>query len=668
MDQIRAMLNRLPELSDDELTELEGAIVSEFGTVEKQDPTQEIIDAMTELADAAESVRNEVTRRAEAAASMVQKHEELANRIRGAKTDESAPVIEDVAPVEDVPAEIESPVEDAAPDEEDEDPLKKKVPMAAAVEASDDAEPETPEAVTADASDEAADEVAEEPEANEAEEPEAADEAVEEADAPEVEAAEAEAYAPEAEAAEAEVDSTPQDTNPSTPTEDPVTASAEGGELIVSEDVQPPADRLPRVTTAPVTITAGADIPGVSAGSPLDSMDDVASAMIQRMHTMRRVSGGDGEQHTVATLVASFPEERILRPTDPEENARKIADVLSPEAIMASGGWCAPLEVRYDVFDTGGSTDRPVRDALSPFTADRGGIRYMTAPKISDLAGAVDVWTAATDLDPQSETKTCLTVSCGTPVDVSLDAITLCLTFGNMASRAYPELVARQNQLGMVNHARFAENRILSSMETGSTAVTAAQALSAVRDFLVQVDKAAAAYRFRHRLDTDFPLRLVAPEWMRNLIRADLTMQMPGDGQDSTFAAADNIIDNFLRVRHINVTWHKDGSGFGSQGAGALVSFPSTTKWFLFAEGTWLFLDGGTLDLGLVRDSTLNGTNDYQMFLETFEAVAKVGVESLCITSTLTATGLAAALIDAVPTTGPTGPTGATGPTGPTGP
>jgi hypothetical protein len=82
------------------------------------------------------------------------------------------------------------------------------------------------------------------------------------------------------------------------------------------------------------------------------------------------------------------------------------------------------------------------------------------------------------------------------------------------------------------------------------------------------------------------------------------------------------------------------------QAAGALNEFPDTFKWFLFAEGTFLFLDGGTLDLGIIRDSTLVGTNDYKMFVETFEAVAKVGIESLKITSTINVNGVAAALRD----------------------
>jgi hypothetical protein len=74
--------------------------------------------------------------------------------------------------------------------------------------------------------------------------------------------------------------------------------------------------------------------------------------------------------------------------------------------------------------------------------------------------------------------------------------------------------------------------------------------------------------------------------------------------------------------------------------------FHDTFVWYIFAEGTFLFLDGGSLDLGIIRDSTLVGTNDYKMFVETFEGVAKVGVESIKVTSTIAVNGARAALRD----------------------
>ncbi len=62
-------------------------------------------------------------------------------------------------------------------------------------------------------------------------------------------------------------------------------------------------------------------------------------------------------------------------------------------------------------------------------------------------------------------------------------------------------------------------------------------------------------------------------------------------------------------------------------------------RWYLFPEGTFLFLDTGTLELGIVRDSVLNATNDFEIFGETFENVAFIGVESLAVSSAICDSG-----------------------------
>ena len=47
-------------------------------------------------------------------------------------------------------------------------------------------------------------------------------------------------------------------------------------------------------------------------------------------------------------------------------------------------------------------------------------------------------------------------------------------------------------------------------------------------------------------------------------------------------------------------------------------------QYAIFPEGAFIHVDGGMLELGLVRDSTLNSTNDFQIFGETFENVARL--------------------------------------------
>jgi hypothetical protein len=122
---------------------------------------------------------------------------------------------------------------------------------------------------------------------------------------------------------------------------------------------------------------------------------------------------------------------------------------------------------------------------------------------------------------------------------------------------------------------------------------------------------------------------------------ADLAIAAPGDNTLNAYAE----IEGYIASRGINMTWHIDGFD-DAQSGGAMNEFGDTFVWYIFAEGTFLFLDGGTLDLGVIRDSTLVGTNDYKMFVETFEGVAKVGIESLKVTSTINVNGVAAALRD----------------------
>jgi hypothetical protein len=359
------------------------------------------------------------------------------------------------------------------------------------------------------------------------------------------------------------------------------------------------------------------------------------------LHGLRRVKGGDGEQHIVASLTTKYPESRVLT-QDTESNIAKIKAVASPEALIASGGHSTPFEVKYDIFGFG-TTDRAIRDSLPRFAADRGGIRYILPPVLSDYGNAVGVWTNATDTNPGTDVKSSLTITAATETTVATDAVTLQLQFGNLMTRAYPELVARHNELALIQHAREAEQYIAGKISDASTAITSSSLIGVARDFLVQVGRAATAYRSRHRLDPAQQLKVIAPSWIKDAMRADLVLSMPGD---STLNVADAEIEGYLAARGVSITFSLDLNVFGAQSTGAMLEFPDTFTWYMFAEGTFLFLDGGTLDLGIIRDSTLVGTNDYKMFVETFEGIAKVGIESIKVTSTISVNGVAAALRD----------------------
>jgi len=659
VDQIKSQVDTLSELSDEQVSELQTAIVSEFEKVESQDISPETVDAMSSLADMLDTVKGDIQRRELQAEELATRASEAAMRVKGeGEGDVAQGEGNDVAPMEEV-VPTDEPVVPAEEESKPEDEMGEL--------------PVTPE-------DEETPVPAEEEEEKKPVGEYSTETAVEASIATEETLEFSTDATPEVvEPTEGDAIVTEEATSIETPTVEevqqeeqvPVTAAAEEG-------FQAPVDRQPVIQVsevATVAITAGADIPGYTAGSTIDSIQDVAVAMEKRIHSLRRVNGGDGEQHIVASFSTSYPEERTLS-TDAESNRAKIEAVVGQQALTASGGHAAPFEVKYDIFGLGSTTDRPVRDLLPKFQADRGGVRFVTPPTIIsltnananaasvyDYANAVGLWNETTASpsvasftnnigDSTTTVKGSLTVSAAAEQVAQTDAVTLQLQFGNLMTRAYPELIARHNELGLVQHAREAELNLLNKIGTASKAVNAhvltteaANLVGVSRDFLVQVRKAAAAMRSRHRLSPETRLKAIIPAWVYDAMAADLTLNMPGDNH---LGVGRGEVDGYLASTNVDLVASLDLNSFGAQPgtAAKLLEFPDTFDWYLFAEGTFLFLDGGTLDLGIIRDSTLVNTNDYKMFIETFEGIAFVGVESLKITTAISVNGVAAALRD----------------------
>jgi hypothetical protein len=424
---------------------------------------------------------------------------------------------------------------------------------------------------------------------------------------------------------------------------------------VAATAVQVPSGHEPVVAaTPPSVVVAGADLPGISVGTPFKDGMDFGRAMAARINTIGRVMGGDGEQLLVASIQSPAPKERVLNYNDPEGNKSKIEGVTHLDAIVAAGGLCAPLTTKYDLFDCGGVADRPVRDALAGFQADRGGIRFFPGPNLAALSGAVGFWTSTDDANAVEGVgaagpyKVCARIACPAEVTAEIQAVTLCLTFGVMQTRVFPELAVANNKLAMVAHSRLADSSLLAQIKAGSRAITETAKLSVPRDIFDSIGRAVILYRDRYRLNKDIPLHAIFPTWLLEVFRGDIAMGDPGGGSPrATLSVSDAEIEGFFRDRKINVTWALDSSAPGTNGGGffaaetgtTLLAWPTTLQWALYPEGSWLFLDGGSLDLGVVRDSTLIKVNDYMQFSETFEAATRIGCESYWVTSTLALTG-----------------------------
>lgn len=437
----------------------------------------------------------------------------------------------------------------------------------------------------------------------------------------------------------------------------PVAASA------TTTDIAVPSGAEPVVASGPTPrVYAGHGITGFNAGSEITDATKFGEAMANRINSLMRLNGGDGEQIVIASIKTDAPEDRVLTMGDPMGNGQKIQAVIDPDALVkpsevgalvAAGGCCAPLVTRYDLWDNGGSTARPVRDALAGFRADRGGIRFYAGPELADVQGALGFWTCADDLAADatqpSTWKVCARIDCPPEQTAELQAITMCMTFGVLQTRIFPELAVANNKLALVAQARLADAALLAQIKAGSVAVTdGGTAWGAVRDLMSALSRASMYYRDRYRLAEAAPLRAIFPAWILEVMRTELAMG-PDWGRPfgQHYGVSEDEVRSFFSTRNVNVTFALDSSAPATLGGGffpaisgaALPAFPTSVQWALFPEGAWLFLDGGQLDLGVVRDSTLVRVNDYMEFSETFEAAAHIGGESLWVTSAINVAG-----------------------------
>jgi len=427
-------------------------------------------------------------------------------------------------------------------------------------------------------------------------------------------------------------------------------------------------------TTKRTALVAAAQAAGIVPGAVIEDSSTLGRVMADVLMGLDRDEPGTGRPHMCARArwADQYPDERRLKLNDAFGNSAKIQAVCAPEALVASGGVCLPVNVDYSVPVFAGA-DRPFRDGLPAFQTDRGGLRFVTPPDIgvpslqataSGLGSATGVWTEATDATPAGATKPVYQVACGAEQLVYVNAIPTRVGFGNMQGRFAPEQIAANTEVAIAVAAREAELELLTLAYTASKQVKPVEYLGAMRDLLASVDLLCSQYRYSHRIPRTARFTAVFPDWAKDLIRADILREVAHDnaGSQNVLALSDAQVDDWFAARNVNVIWALDGLKAGTYGTGGsaitnqffgllasnapLPQWPGQSAeaafmlaWLLYPEGTLQFLDGGRLDLGVVRDSTLDATNDYETFVETFESVALRGLEVYQVQSTILPNG-----------------------------
>ena len=423
-------------------------------------------------------------------------------------------------------------------------------------------------------------------------------------------------------------------------------------------------------TSTGTGLVAAGGATGIVPGTPITDRMQLARVMSD---TLNGMSGTRGKV-IVASARWELPAERKLNPQDALGNGEMIEAVCgltAPKydksgALTATGGICQPVNVDYGV-PTWVTAERPIRDGLPTFEATRGGVRFVQPPDIAEWEAATGVWTEATDAEPGTATKPVKAMACGQEESVAVEAVSTRIGFGNMQSRFAPEQIAANTDMAAGAAARVAEENLLNLIEAVSVKkLEAAQHLGIGRDLLAAVDYARAAFKSIHRVSPTQPFTAIFPDWVKDLIRTDLAReQAHGNNSDfNVWEVSDEQIEDIFARRYVNVIWHLDGQkeptsknyktqywGTPAEGKKLDELLPNEVlPWYFFPEGAIQLLDGGRLDLGVVRDSTLDSTNDFEVMWEVFESVANRGVVKGVwqILSSVKATGGSAATVTAV--------------------
>lgn len=425
----------------------------------------------------------------------------------------------------------------------------------------------------------------------------------------------------------------------------------------LSEAAKFAGDHGPRNDPREAVLVASADIRGFTQGNTLNGMSDLVKAFCARARTL---PDGRGAQNYVPVAQLQREYTFNLQEDSPMEEAYKVLTAAgNPEALVAAGGWCSPSTISYDFYNIvaeDGMLDIPTTGIT------RGGMRWPTSPSFGDLASSTGLWVwnetqdiAAATGTAQSGTKTCARVPCASFNEARLDCDGLCITAGNFTTDAWPEQLSNFLRLVMAAHAHRVNTRLISKIATASVPVTgyAATGQGVAVPILDAIEMQVVDYRTKYATENGLILEAVFPVWVKAMIRADLAKRPGYYNGDSSFNVTDAQIASWFTMRGISVQFVQDWqvrSGFAFGNTTPTVLWPTSVQFLLYAAGTWVKGNGLQLDLGVIRDSTLNATNDYTAaWSEDCWLVAQIGHESRLVTVPIAATGSVAAGITWAP-------------------
>ena len=354
------------------------------------------------------------------------------------------------------------------------------------------------------------------------------------------------------------------------------------------------------------------------------------------------------EQHSLVGLRRPIPADLTVRSNDPE-HVRSVFDKAGDESrlqggsLVASGGWCAPSEVLYDLVGEVESRDGLL--SIPEIGVPRGGISFTTGIDFADLYTTVDngafSFTEAQDIAGEYAAggtvgdKPCFELDCPEFEEHRLDVDGLCVTAGILQSRGFPEVQARSIRGVLVAHDHLMNGKLIDEMVTGSTAVTMPAVGGATGALLLAIELQVEHYKTIRRMSRNTSLEIVLPYWVLGVLRADLAQRA---GVDLINVPDSRITAWFtqLGVRPQFVYNWQAISGVAED----FTAWPATVDFLLYTAGTWIRGAADIITLDTIYDSTLLGQNNFTaLFTEEGWFVAKRTQDSRVVTVPLAGPG-----------------------------
>jgi hypothetical protein len=414
------------------------------------------------------------------------------------------------------------------------------------------------------------------------------------------------------------------------------------------------------------SLVAAADVPGFGTGQTLGGgLGDLAAAWESRMIplvTSNVNSGVDGQRTRVglARLRREVPDQFVIR--DDHEAQEKIEFATNERnlpggSLVAAAGWCAPSETLYDLCDIR-ITDQGMIN-LPSIVATRGGIRYPADFDWAAVWSSIGFYLTEAEVIAGTE-KPCVEVPCEDDFqECRMDVSGLCIRTPILMERGWPERVRQFMQGAMLIHGHKMNAKMIAKMEALSTAITMPGPANpnpnaaivdphgpgAFESVLSMLELQIQFQRYRDRLSQTESLELLAPFWLRGILKSDLRKKL---GIDNRYDVTDADLDRYFRAIGANPQWVYDWQDSFSEpldpnafGGPVPTVWPASVKVLLYRAGTFFKLGADVINLDGVYDHASLVQNTYTaLFTEEGWQVCQRCGDSFVITIPLCANGL----------------------------